>query len=131
MKKLFFLSASLLCITSIHATQQNKQKATQQATQPINNTRMSTAQTNGSEVHSTDIVIPTETEKAALDRIARKFMQRYEDLGVHELITEALQEIADDNRVDFEVLLKFAGIKEQEGSNALFFPIGPVWFRVE
>lgn len=74
---------------------------------------------------------PTAAEKAAIDRIAYKLKQRYNDLGVHDLITEALQEIADENRADFEVLLKFAGVQDQENAEGPFLPVGPVWFVVE
>jgi hypothetical protein len=73
---------------------------------------------------------PTPAEQAAYERVVNKLLQRYEDLGVHDLIAEALQEVADENRDDFEVVLKFSGVENPMEPGTIIVPFGPVFFGI-
>lgn len=73
---------------------------------------------------------PTEVEQEAYGRLLEKMIQRYEELGVHELITEALQEVADENPEEMKMLLKF-GVEDPNFPGKKVIPVGPLYFFVQ
>ena len=131
MKKIVILAmAMLMCGTSV-AMQKNskKNKASSYAKAPADMATNKQAPTAARKPASQ--AEPTQAEQDAYNRVIEKLIQRYEDLGVHELITEALQEIADENRDDFEVVLKFSGIDDPMAPGNTVLPFGPVYFRIQ
>lgn len=110
MKKILMIALVLLICDSFASPAKKKKSSTQKKMEQLQ---------------------PTAAEEAAIDRIYQKLAQRYQDLNVHELITEAFQEVADENREDFEIALKFSGVEDSMNPGTMVLPVGPIFFAVE